>query len=304
MPQERARPKLTITVDSETVTKANHLVSTHKAKNTGCAFDMVMNHYFLTCGALERREQMEKEVLEKVKVVMSDAMKEVMDEMYAKLTVAMQDVIRIEIDNALKLDAITHPEKPITEPDFGPPMEPEIPEDPAATYEQLIRKCPGQTPKQVEDWTGAWKEDIQKTGHTVDEFIAAKVMRFARTAKPVAVAQAKIEDGLENKKADAMQKINWAMVDLWLTKKSPKTDVAGNVGTKEFHVAHAIEKLACVVRDMDNGSGEAFLDEIDANLKRAATERKWEVGAFMDDYNRITMDAANIKERYKDTVKK
>ena len=303
----RVRPRVDATLDSETVTKLNRIIQQRKAKNVGYAIDMAVNHYFLTSSAEmqtseERRETMAREALEKGKAVMNEALKEAMEGLEERLTRAMKEVIHIEIDHAMKLDAIEHPQA-LTDV-MTSNIEPEL------TFEQLLDKCPGSTSNQITDWSVAWTKEIEATGRSIDEFVAAKVAKVQRMAKPVSApkpmvqsVQATVEDVNQKRKADATQKLEFAMVDYWLTKNSDKATYPGILPTKEFHVALAANRIGMIVNDMDNGSGDEFLTQVDERLTKGATARGWDANAFMEEYDRIYRESVQIIERSKEAMK-
>jgi hypothetical protein len=279
MVQERIRPRLTITVDAETVNTVNQMVNKRQAKNVGVAFDLLANQYRLMgspSGLVDaRREHMEREVMEKAKAVL--------DEQYANLIKAMKEVIHLEVENVMQMNAMEEPVAEIK----GETAEPEL------TFEQLLVKCPGTSSKQVEDWAVGWKGEIDATGHSIHEFVAAKMMRFQKTAKPVEVIQVKVENGGIDRGTKLIQTATWKMVEYWNEKLKPSSL---SVGSKEFHVAYALQNLNDYADGLDNGHSQEVGLMLEGALLDAAKQRKWNEAAFMDDYSRIATSVGQIIE--------
>jgi hypothetical protein len=317
MPPERVRPKLTMTVDADTVNTINRMISDSMAKNPGKAVDKLANHWRLTSTSSRKDASHKEEIMDEIEQRVARKMEEALNHSYQNLVAvlsqtketlekeqevmreALKEVIKTEVDLAyLKY---TGEVAPITSEQ---PLEPASTKEPELSFEQLLDKCPGSTSNQITDWTAGWVKEIEETNHSIDEFVASKLLRVQGKAKPVSapkpVVQATVEDVNLRKKADATQKVEFAMVDYWLTKNSDKGKFPGVLPTKEFHVAYAVNRVETLIHDMDNGSGDEFLTQVDERLTKGATARGWDAAAFMDEYDRISRESVQIIERNKE----
>lgn len=290
MVQQRFRPRLqTTTVDVTTINTINKLIDNHEAMSQGRAIDLLANHFRLT------KSQKSSEDLEAFLKELSKEFDERLAEAKESFILAVRQ--RLEIKESSYSADTAEAESNLEEEN-----------KPEKSFDELLAMVPSRRPEQIEAWAESWKDAIEATNHSVDEFVAAKMLSLQHPTfspaptPPTPQPQPKAQPAPARPKEQVLlDDLSDAMVLYWRETMRPNSMA---IGSKEFHVAHRWQQFDDFLQTQDNGRRGALNVTVIERLVTEAGNRKFQAEMYVTEASRIRREAVRIVEQMQETLKR
>lgn len=283
MPIRRVRPKLSVTLDPESIESLEILIKRGKVKNAGEAIDLVCNLTRLYCPDVFGMKNDDHKVVEHI-----EKLKRKKEHLKELFETTLEDIFNTETE--LHMIGVRNQLVEAT-PEVAKAVE--ILSAPRAAmkleydWEQLLERCRERTPHEIEDWAkeGDWLGYIEDTGHTLEEFIEEKMKRVGNIQMTKATERPQVDyDGLARAVADKMNE-HWRNVKGGGMKSPDAT---------RFYVAFQVQRFNKALASMDNGHKAEMAANLFLVVNQMADDRKFPRDDVMAEFQSIYERADDI----------
>jgi len=272
----RMRFKIAATVDRQTIAVLDDILKRNMAKSQSEALDILANNYLLTQGI--GSHDTATEIIQSMKgskaIILRDLEKD------------LDELITSIVNQKMAEEMV---KKPVKRYD-------------SSAFEELLTKCPDGTASATMGWAEGWSKEIEATGHTIDEFVAEKVMMVSKATEAVKTRPERtgsIPQG-ETGEMKWVRHTAEAMVQYWRTYLN---NDALQIESKMFQVARYSKAVQGLVEKMDNGHREEYLMTLVDRLRDDAGSRKWNQEKYVNDWKTIYDNAKAIISRNTGEIK-
>jgi len=289
MPQqwERARPKISLTVDASTIATINNLLETKRAKSTGEAVDILANHFRLTTGATPQAiDDLEKAMASNIEAQLQERW----SDFIGSTKQIAHDLVAVAVGN-LREEQKAEVFAPIQQDNDA--------------FERLVSNCPSGESTSIEKWAEGWRKEIEATGHSIFDLVSEKVMRQneSRVKVPGHVVPLDTAVNGDAKRKEVIFNLADRMKQHWVGKLGASS-TGRSKETTEFYVAFSANKFINYQKTLENGQKEALSHDLMLRVKEDARVKGWKEQDYISEFERILSSSPRIIEEYGEKTRK
>lgn len=262
----RIRSKLSVSVSKQTLDVIEDMLRKKLAKNTSEAVDILANNFLLTQGIGYNTAT--STIINEIQLNKNAIIRDI--------EAALDELIAAKVNECVANMQMKNN-----------PVEPKI------HLSDLLKECRATTLIEIEAWAKANCHLVHAAGITVDDFVATKVLMVenSQTKKAAPKGVYPLQTAQESEEEKWKRILAEGMIQYWRAYLNNESLI---LSSKVFSVARAAVGVRKVIEKMDNGNKDRYLLEIVDRLRRDATDRRWDVDAYMKEFKTIYDGAENI----------